>query len=171
MTSGQRKTLVLSALGIAVFGLFFLGLLFWFDGWPGPLPDPGERVALALKFSVLPAGFLLLVIFAVSLSRLLTGAADALNDDPPRWRAVDMRVLANTVEQTLVFLPLYLAMAMVLKAGEGALLAALPIVFVSARVMFWVGYRIGTYGRAPGMAAGMALNIGMLGFIVLRALG
>ena len=171
MTSDQRKTLILSSLGLALFGLFFLGLLFWLDGWPGPMPDPAARIVLALKFCVLPAGFLLLVIQVVALTRLVTGASDALHDSPPRWRAVDMRVLANTVEQTLAFLPLYIAMAMVLKADESALIAALPITFTAARVVFWIGYRIGTFARAPGMAAGFVLNLGLLAFVVVRVLG
>ena len=171
MTSTQKITLWLSALGGAGLALVLWGLLAWLDGWPGPVPDAGERIGLALKLSVLPAGFLLVVVQVVALTRLITGAIDPLTDTPSTWRRVDMRVLANTVEQTLIFLPLYLAVVMVIKADESPWLTALPVVFVLARIAFWVGYRISPMGRAPGMAAGFIINLGMLGFVVVRFLG
>ena len=171
MTSDQKMTLWLSALGAAGLALVLWGLLTWLDGWPGPIPDAGERVGLALKLSVLPAGFLVVVVQMVALSRLITGAIDPMADDAPRWRRTDMRVLANTVEQTLIFLPLYLAATMVIKADESAWLTALPVAFVLARIAFWIGYRISPMGRAPGMAAGFFINLGVLGFVIARFLG
>lgn len=171
MSSTQTKILVYGNAGIAAAGLLLFALVHFLDGWPGVLPDPGERVALALKFSVLPAGFVLLVIQVIALTRFLTENVNAIDDRPTRWRAVDMRVLANTVEQTLVFLPVYLASSLVLRADETAFLAALPITFVAARLAFWIGYRISDLGRAPGMAAGFALNLTLLGFVVVRFLG
>ncbi len=164
-------TLWLSALGGAGLALVLWGLLAWLDGWPGPIPDAGERIGLALKFAVLPAGFLLVVVQVVALTRLITGAIDPLTDEPTTWRRVDMRVLANTVEQTLIFLPLYLAVVMVIKADESPWLTALPVAFVLARIAFWVGYRVSPMGRAPGMAAGFFINLGMLGFVIARFLG
>jgi len=164
-------TIWLSLLGGAGLALVLWSLLAWLDGWPGPVPDPGERIVLVLKLSVLPAGFLLVVVQAVALTRLVTGAIDPLTDVPSNWRRVDMRVLANTVEQTLIFLPLLLAFAMVIKADESAWLTALPVAFVLARIVFWVGYRISPMGRAPGMAAGFFINLGMLGFVVIRFFG
>lgn len=171
MTSDQKMTIWLSLLGGAGLALVLWGLLAWLDGWPGPIPDAGERIALVLKLSVLPAGFLLVVVQVVALTRLITGAIDPLTDAPSTWRRVDMRVLANTVEQTLIFIPLLLAFAMVIKADESAWLTALPIAFVLARIVFWVGYRISPMGRAPGMAAGFFINLGMLGFVVIRFFG
>lgn len=171
MTDVQNRTVLLSLLGAVGLASMLWGLLIWLDGWPGPIPDAGERIGLALKLSVLPAGFLVVVVQVVALARLITGAIDPLADDAPRWRRVDMRVLANTVEQTLIFLPLYLATTMVIKADESAWLTALPVVFVLARAMFWIGYRISPMARAPGMAAGFFLNLGMLGFVVVRFLG
>ena len=171
MTPDQVKTLVWGGSGTAVLAGLFWGLLQWLDGWPGPIPDAGERVQLALKLSLGPVTFLITVIMTVSLTRLITGAVDPLKDDPPRWRAVDQRVLANTVEQTLAFLPLFIGTAMVIGPGQSAVLAALAIVFVLARAVFWVGYRRCTICRAPGMAAGFVINIGMLVLIVSRMLG
>lgn len=168
MTPDQKKTLLWGNLGVAASALLFAALLQMLDGWPGPMPDPGERLSLALKLSILPVGFLIAVIMTVSLTRLITGAIDPMNDAPPRWRAVDQRVLSNTMEQTVAFLPLYLATAMVIGPDESACLTALPITFVGARIAFWVGYRRCTLGRAPGMAAGFVINLGMIGFVAFR---
>ena len=120
MTSAQKMTLWLSALGGAGLALVLWGLLVWLDGWPGPIPDAGERIGLALKLAVLP---------------------------------------------------LYLAVGMVIKADESPWLTVLPVAFVLARIAFWVGYRISPMGRAPGMAAGFFINLGMLGFVIARFLG
>jgi len=171
MPSTQTKILIYGTAGIAAAGGLFWAMLRVLDGWPGAMPDPGERVALALKFAVLPAGFVLLVVLVIALTRFLTGNVNAIDDKPARWRAVDMRVLSNSVEQTVVFLPVYVAAALVLRADETALLAALPVTFVAARLGFWIGYRVSDLGRAPGMAAGFAVNLALLGFVVVRFLG
>ena len=170
MSSTQKQIVLLSALGGVGLTLVVWALLLWLGGYPGPIPEPGERVSLALRMAVGPAAFLLLIVQWVALSRFLTGAVDPLADEPPRWRAVDMRVLLNTLEQTLIFIPLLLATAMVVRADETAWLIALPIAFVLARILFWIGYRYATLSRAPGMAAGFFINIGMLGFVVVRFL-
>ncbi|MEK9671063.1 MAG: hypothetical protein VW268_00990 [Rhodospirillaceae bacterium] len=70
----------------------------------------------------------------IALSRFVTGANNPQMDTaPPRWRLMDQRVLANTVEQTLVFIPLLLAAATAVYADETAYLIAVPIVFGAAR--------------------------------------
>lgn len=169
MTTDQKKTIWLSILGGAGLAVVLWLALTWLDGYPGAIPDPGERVGIALKLAVLPAGFLLIVVQVVALSRLVTGAVDPLTDgEPPRWRQVDMRVLMNTVEQSLIFIPLLLATAMVIRADESPWLIVLPIAFVLARSAFWIGYRISPMGRAPGMAAGFYINLGMLVLIIAR---
>jgi hypothetical protein len=172
MTPDQKTTIVLSALGALGLAVVLWVMLMALSGYPGAIPDPGERVELALKMAVLPAVFLLVVVQTVALSRLLTGAIDPLTDqDPPRWRRVDLRVLMNTVEQTLIFLPLLLAAAMLFRADETPWIVALPTAFVAARAAFWAGYRISPMGRAPGMAAGFFINLGLLSFVVVRFLG
>ena len=84
MTPDQKKTIWLSLLGGAGLALVLWALLAVLGGWPGPVPDPGERIALVLKLSVLPAGFLLVVVQVVALTRLITGAIDPLADAPSR---------------------------------------------------------------------------------------
>ena len=171
MTSVHKSIVVLSLIGAAGLAVILWGLLAWLDGWPGPIPDAGERIQLALKLAVGPVAFLVVVVQTVALCRLLTGAVDPLDDDAPRWRRVDMRVLSNTVEQTLIFLPLFLATAIVIRADESAWLPALAMAFVLGRIVFWIGYRQSTLSRAPGMSTAFYINLGMLGFVVARFLG
>ena len=125
MSSVQKRIVVLSLVGAAGLAVVLWGMLAWLDGWPGPIPDAGERIQLALKLAVGPVAFLVVIVQTVALCRLLTGAVDPMDDDAPRWRRVDMRVLSNTVEQTLIFLPLFLATAMVIRADESPWLPAL----------------------------------------------
>ena len=54
-------------------------------------------------------------------------------------------------------------------AGLGAL--DLAAAFVLGRIVFWIGYRHSTLGRAPGMSTAFYINLGMLGFVLARFLG
>jgi hypothetical protein len=48
---------------------------------------------------------------------------------------------------------------------------AVVVVFVVARIAFWVGYRIYPLYRAFGMAATGYLNVGILAFALWNILG
>jgi uncharacterized membrane protein YecN with MAPEG domain len=43
---------------------------------------------------------------------------------------------------------------------------ACAIVFATARLAFWLGYRLNPLYRAPGMAATAYLNLGMLLYLL-----
>jgi uncharacterized membrane protein YecN with MAPEG domain len=43
---------------------------------------------------------------------------------------------------------------------------ACAIVYMMARVVFWIGYRVHPLFRAPGMAATAYLNLGMILYVV-----
>jgi hypothetical protein len=50
------------------------------------------------------------------------------------------------------------------------LIPAATIVFIVARLAFWIGYRIHPLYRAFGMAATEYLNVGLLAFALWKAL-
>jgi hypothetical protein len=50
------------------------------------------------------------------------------------------------------------------------LIPAATIVFIVARLAFWIGYRIHPLYRAFGMAATGYLNVGLLAFALWKAL-
>jgi hypothetical protein len=51
------------------------------------------------------------------------------------------------------------------------LIPAATIVFVFARMAFWIGYRIQPLYRAFGMGATGYLNAGLLAFAIWKAIG
>ena len=77
---------------------------------------------------------------AAALGRAFGPASDPTAGADSRYLDISRRVLTNTVEQSLVFALAALAMAAVTPAGQLGLLGALVIVFVFARVIFWLGY-------------------------------
>jgi uncharacterized membrane protein YecN with MAPEG domain len=144
-----------------------LGALAGIGGWwllAAQLPHPegtssmAVRIGLALA-ALLPAAALLLAMtLASSAARFVFVAFDPLAGAEPRFVARNQRVIANTGEQFAVFAPALLAWA----AGGGAVampfVLAACLVFATARLLFWAGYHLHPFARAPGMAATFAIN-------------
>ena len=80
--------------------------------------------------------------------RAIDGAAGS--DDPPGLRIADA-VLRNTLEQAVLALLAYVALAATL-AGAAPTIALLIGCFSVGRVMFWAGYPGGAANRALGFA-------------------
>jgi uncharacterized MAPEG superfamily protein len=157
--------------------LGFLGLVAGLAGWwalaarlgvPEQASTMGVRLGLAAAALLPTAGLLLAMTLVSSAARFGAARFDPLAGVEPRFLARNQRVIANSVEQFLVFAPSLLAWA----AGGGA--AAMPgvqaagLVFAAARVAFWLGYHLGTFFRAPGMAATFAVN-GLVLWMAARA--
>jgi hypothetical protein len=68
----------------------------------------------------------------------------------------------NTLQQFVMFLVGTLALSVNLTAEQMRAIPAVVIVFIVARILFWVGYRIHPLYRAFGMAATGYLNVGIL---------
>ena len=69
-----------------------------------------------------------------------------------------------------MFLVGTLALSVNLTAEQMRAIPAVVIVFVVARIAFWVGYRIHPLYRAFGMAATGYLNVGILAFALWNML-
>jgi uncharacterized MAPEG superfamily protein len=130
---------------------------------PG-LSDTGARIAFALQanaFAVLP---LLVSVMAVGNNRFLSEAIDpTLHKEDPATQ-INGRVVENTQQQFLLFLVGTLALSTRLTADQMRVIPAAAIVFVVARMLFWIGYRIHPLYRAFGMAATAYLNVGIIGY-------
>lgn len=81
---------------------------------------------------------------------------------------INGRVVENTLQQYLLYLVGTLALSVNLTADEMRVIPATAIVFVVARIAFWIGYRIHPLYRAFGMAATGYLNLGILAFAIWR---
>ncbi len=130
---------------------------------PPPVADaPADRLAFALPLLGGPAALLLAMVLGTAVARALSDAYNPLTDaESPLYRA-SQRVLANTVEQSMVFLPVFLALAVALPADRLGWLELAVLLFLGARLLFWAGYLAHPYARAPGMTGTLTVNAGML---------
>jgi len=81
---------------------------------------------------------------------------------------IDGRVADNTLQQNFVFAIASLSLSTTLPMHRLQVVWACTIVFVSARAMFWVGYRMDPLYRAPGMSATAYMNLGMILYLLYR---
>jgi len=120
------------------------------------------RLVLALKCSCVAVLFsLVLGVEAVAHERLNSPAFDPLVGYETRRLRVNLRYLQNTLEQLVVFLPGLFGLA--LYCTDGSSMRAVPattVVWVVARIAFWIGYHSSSAMRgigAPGMMLGMVV--------------
>lgn len=67
-----------------------------------------------------------------------------------------------------MFAVVSLALATLVSQAYLQVICACAIVFATARLVFWAGYRRHPLLRAPGMAATAYLNLGMILYVVYR---
>lgn len=145
-----RKTTLIS-IGIGTLSWAAVFAVGW-QWWPaGPaLTSVAERI-----------GYVMQLLASVSLIVLLMVAACFRVFDTPRaedpfanaesaaWK-VHQRVLQNTVEQSLVFIPALCALAVRIDAAHARLLPLLTALWCAGRLLFWIGYRIKPAFRGIG---------------------
>jgi hypothetical protein len=140
--------------------------------WPvhHALTDVGSRLAYTLQanaFGVLP---LLIGIIAVGNNRFFSKAIDPTLQQEDRATQINSRFVDNTLQQYVLFLAGTLALSVTLTNEQMRLIPAMTIVFLAARITFWIGYRIHPLYRAFGMAATLVTNIGLLACALWRTL-
>ena len=127
------------------------------------IPDlPADRLAYAARWLVVAVLPLFAMLAAIGNARFVSEAIDPTLGKESRRLVVDGRVADNTTQQFVVFAVALLALSVTLPTQALAVIPAVTIAFVVARVAFWVGYRIHPLYRAPGFSATAYLNLGML---------
>lgn len=169
MTRDQKIVGVGAASGVTVMVAAIAGI---YQLWPvnPSLADVSSRLAYALQanaFAVLP---LLIGIMTVGNNRFLSEAIDPTLHKEDLRTQINGRVVENTLQQYVLFLIGTLALSVNLTAGQMRVIPAAALVFVIARIAFWIGYRIHPLYRAFGMAATGYLNVGILAFALWRTL-
>ena len=170
MTRDQKIVAVGSGSGVlsmlaAMMGLYHL--------WPinDLLVDLPKRLGYALQanaFAVLP---LLLGILIVANGRFLSEAIDPTRQKESVAMQINCRVVENTTQQFIVFFVATTALSVNATSEQMRLIPSAAIVFVIARIAFWIGYRIHPLYRAFGMGATGYLNVGLLAFALWKAAG
>ena len=121
-----------------------------------------ERLAFTLRMNALAViPFFVMIIF-VGNGRFLSDAIDPTKHLETKSIEINGRVADNTLQQNLVFFIGTLSLCTFLDATSIKLISALTIVFILARIVFWIGYRIDPLYRAPGMSSTAYMNLGIL---------
>jgi uncharacterized MAPEG superfamily protein len=130
----------------------------------------GERVAYALQANVVALVPLFVMLMTVGNARFFSDAIDPTRGAETPAMQIDARVAGNTFEQTFGFAIASLALSTVVPMNHLQAVWACAIVFVVARAVFWIGYRINPLYRAPGFASTAYLNLGMIGYVLYHVL-
>jgi uncharacterized MAPEG superfamily protein len=160
-----------SLAGVVVGTALAWGLLFAF--WPAASPGvtgAGDRLVLAAGLLVWPALVLLVMVFAVTLTRLATAAFDPLKDPESSFQLRAQRALTNSVEQTAIFVPGLLAAAVLADPADIRFVGVMTALYCAARGLFWAGYVINPLYRAPGMIMTLNINVAVVAYAVYRAM-
>ena len=162
MTRSQTIVAVGAASGVVA---MLLSMVILYLALPHAAPGAGlaDRLAyaaIANAFASLP---LLAAIVAVGNARAMSEAIDPTLGKESQAIIVTGRVIDNTLQQYVMFCAATLALSVNLNPAQLHVIAAATIVFVVARLLFWIGYRIDPLYRAFGFAATFYLNLGLLG--------
>lgn len=138
------------------------------------LPTPviadavGERLGYALRANVFALVPFFVMLITIGNSRFLSEAIDPTRRAESGPMQIDGRVADNTLQQNFVFAVTSLALSVTVPSHYLQVVWACAIVFVVARFVFWLGYRINPLYRAPGMSATAYLNLGMILYVLFR---
>jgi len=150
----------------AASGLVSMVLAMWLLS--AQLPPPigletlADRLAYAARWLAFAALPLFAMVAAVGNARFLGEAIDPTRGAEDKAMIVNGRVADNTTQQFLLFIAGSLGLAASLPPEQMGVIRAAAIVFVAARILFWIGYRIHPLYRAPGFASTAYLNLGLL---------
>ena len=167
MTRDQRIVAVGAASGVATMVAAMAGI---YHLWPGDpdLAEVSSRLAYALQANAIAVTPLLLGVITVGNNRFLSEAIDPTLQKEDVATQINSRFVDNTMQQFVLFLVATTAVSVNLTSAQMRIISAAAIVFVIARIAFWIGYRIHPLYRASGMAATAYLNIGLLGFALWK---
>ena len=121
--------------------------------WPrlAPLDQPLGRLMLALQCCA-GVGFVALAMLQ-GLWRLpdRPGAEDPFANAESRAWKINQRVFTNTVEQAVIFVPIFIGLSIRMAPQHAYMLPALMAIWCVGRLLFWAGYRYSLNARAVGM--------------------
>lgn len=121
--------------------------------WPRlePVEPAVDRVLLALQCCA-GVGFVALIMLQ-GLWRLpdSPAAEDPFANAESRGWKINQRVFSNTVEQALIFVPIFVALSIRIQPEHAYMLPALMTLWCAGRLVFWAGYRHSLNARAIGM--------------------
>lgn len=168
MNSDQKKVAVGAVSG--VLGMVAsVAFLYWFLPTPLGMDTALARLIFTLQMNVIALLPLFIALVVVGNGRFFSEAIDPLRHKENQAIEINGRVADNTFEQSFIFFIGTMALSTFLTVQNIKIVPALVVVYILARIVFWIGYRINPLYRAPGMAATSYMNLGIL-FCVLYLL-
>jgi hypothetical protein len=156
----------------AASGVIVMALSIW--ALTSVLPTPviadtvGERLAYALRANIVAIVPFFIMLITIGNSRFMSEAIDPTRRAESPSMEIDGRVADNTLQQNVVFAVASLALSTLVSLQYLQIVWACAIVFVVARSVFWLGYRVNPLYRAPGMSATAYMNLGMILYVLFR---
>ena len=139
-------------------------------GVPAILDETSARLAYALGANVFALIPLFIMLITVGNSRFFSEAIDPMRHAEGASMEIDGRVADNTLQQNFVFFVASLALSTLVPFQYLQVVWACATVFVIARAVFWLGYRIDPLYRAPGMSATAYMNLAIILYCLYRLL-
>ena len=161
--TGDQKIVAAGAFSGVAAMLLSTWLLYLVLPAPASVHDQSDAVLYALRWLPFAALPLLAAIIAVGNARAMGPAIDPTLGNEDQAMRITIRVAGNTLEQFVLFAAGSLGLAASIEPALVKFIGAAAIVFVAARIAFWIGYRIHPLHRAAGFAATAYLNIGLIG--------
>lgn len=162
----EQKTVAIGAAS----GVVVMAVSIWALSHILPAPEDILSIPERLQYALLANVFALIPLFVmlatVGNERFFSDAIDPLRHAENAHIEVDGRVVDNTLQQNFVFFVSTLALSTLLAAEQLQVIWALALVFVVARCVFWLGYRINPLYRAPGMSATAYMNLGIIVYVL-----
>lgn len=132
----------------------------------------GSRLELAALAALAPTISLLFCIARLAKHRFATPQdiqASALTHGTERARLLQA-MLQNTLEQTVLAVPLYFAASLLFPPKLLSLIACGAILFIVGRILFFRGYASGAPARAAGFGLTFYPSVALLCLVIAHAL-
>jgi hypothetical protein len=140
----------------------------WFAALVPAADDPATRLAFAARCLVAPGLALLAGIANVGRRGFYADAIDGTRTPANHGLEIGLRYNLNTLEQCVLVLVAWPALAVTVAHAQLAFLPALAGLFVAGRVAFWVGYLLHPTARAFGMTMTVLPTAIAYGWLVAR---
>lgn len=120
--------------------------------WPqvAARPAVADRLAFAAELAIAPAAVALLMVGSCFRLFDTAQAEDPFAGAESHAWKVNQRVLQNTVEQIVIFLPALFALSVRVDHARLQVLPMAVSLWCAGRLLFWLGYRKSVIWRAPG---------------------
>ncbi|MBI3573996.1 MAPEG family protein [Candidatus Kaiserbacteria bacterium] len=161
MNADQKKVAIGAVSGVVGMALLVFILYSIFPTISGMDTVLG-RLSFTLQLNVFAVIPFFIMLVMVGNERFFSNAIDPLRHAEDKLMEINGRVADNTLQQNFTFCIGTLALSTFLTSDTMKIIPALVTVFILARVIFWIGYRINPLYRAPGMAATSYMNLSIL---------